>query len=196
VNEPLIGEPPIAGDAERRRSSASAVVAAGLIAAALALALGVYGSVHDPTGRDLPTAWFDSTRSLKSWLATTAIALMILQALIGLRINPARTSLSPPRPRLVEVHRLVGTVAFALTLPVVFHCLWSLGFQTSSTRVLIHSLAGTAAYGAYAAKILLVRRPDSPRWAIPAAGAFVLVIFVVAWWSSAMWFFTTATGLK
>jgi len=30
---------------------------------------------------------------------------------------------------------------FVLTLPVAFHCLWALGFGTTSLRVVVHSLA-------------------------------------------------------
>jgi hypothetical protein len=37
-----------------------------------------------------------------------------------------------PRVRpawLGTAHRLTGTLAFLLTLPVAYHCLWALGFQ-------------------------------------------------------------------
>jgi len=179
-----VDEAPIDEITRPAKGATAVAVSAGLTAAAVALALGIYGSVHHPTGRNLPTVWFETTRSLKSWLTTAAVALMVVQVSIGSWMHHTKKYSPPPRHTLVEIHRLIGTVAFALTLPVVFHCLWSLGFQSSSTRVLIHSLAGTAAYGAYAAKILLARQPISPRWSVPAVGTLVLVLFATAWWSS------------
>ena len=47
-----------------------------------------------------------------------------------------------------------GTAAFVVYLPVAYHCLWSLGFQDTDTRVLAHSLLGCAFYGAMATKLL------------------------------------------
>ena len=58
-------------------------------------------------------------------------------------------------PRWVAVaHRWSGSLAFAVSIPVALHCVWSLGFVTTTPRVLVHSIAGSAFYGAYAAKML------------------------------------------
>ena len=46
-----------------------------LIGAAVALSLGVYGRVHDPTGRSLITLVFTRSINLKVWVATAAFAL-------------------------------------------------------------------------------------------------------------------------
>jgi len=54
-------------------------------------------------------------------------------------------------------------LAFLFSLPVVYHRLWSLGFQSGSTRVLLHSIFGCLVYGAFAAKVLIVR---TPRWVL------------------------------
>jgi hypothetical protein len=81
-------------------------------------------------------------------------------------------------------------VAFVLTLPPAFHCLWALGFGTGSTRVVAHSVAGCAFYGAYAAKMLGLRVRGLPGRAIPLLGATVLTSFVVVWLSASLWFFT------
>ena len=63
-----------------------------------------------------------------------------------------------------------------LTLPVAFHCIWSLGFATGSTRVLVHGLAGCLFYGAYAAKMLGLRVRGLPGWALPVLGGTVLAL--------------------
>jgi thiamine transporter ThiT len=81
-------------------------------------------------------------------------------------------------------------VAFVVSLPVAVHCLWSLGFVTSSPRVLVHGLAGCAFYGAYAAKMLGLRLRGLPGWALPVLGGLVFTTFVLVWLTSALWFFT------
>ena len=168
-------------------------IAAPLLAgAAVAVALGVYANVHEPTGRSYVIAGFSSTVTMKNWLATAALALVATQLAGGSWM--ARSTPTRPAPGwLPDAHRLVGTLAFALTLPVAFHCLWSLGYQTGSARVAAHSLLGCAAYGAFAAKFAVVRRPDQPRWALPAAGGLLAVVLVATWWTSALWFFTNVS---
>ena len=55
-------------------------------------------------------------------------------------------------------HRISGRLAFIVSLPVAYHCLWSLGFQDTDTRVLLHSLLGCCFYGAFAAKVTVVNK--------------------------------------
>ena len=69
-------------------------------------------------------------------------------------------------PRL---HRWSGRVAVLLTVPVAVHCLYALGFQLGSPRVLVHSLVGCFFYGVFVAKMLVLPRPDAP--ALEHAGA-------------------------
>src|SRR5437867_13121112 len=56
-----------------------------------------------------------------------------------------------------SAHRWSGRAAILLTLPAAYHCIFLLGFGTHSPRVLIHSLLGSALYGAVVAKVLIVR---------------------------------------
>jgi len=88
------------------------------------------------------------------------------------------------------VHRWSGSAAFVLTLPPAFHCLWALGFGTGSTRVVAHSIAGCAFYGAYAAKMIGLRVKGLPSRTIPVIGGLALASFAVVWLSAALWFFT------
>jgi hypothetical protein len=83
-------------------------------------------------------------------------------------------------------------VAFVLTVPVALHCVWSLGFVTSTPRVLAHGILGCAFYGAYAAKMLGLRLRGLPGWALPVLGGSVFALFVLLWLTSALWFFTRA----
>ena len=87
------------------------------------------------------------------------------------------------------MHRLAGTLAFLFTLPVAFLCLWSLGFQDHTTRVLVHSLLGCFFYGAFVVKILAVRVRGLPNWLLPVMGGVVFVTLVGIWLTSSFWFF-------
>ena len=92
---------------------------------------------------------------MKAWLATAALLLVVVQLVTALwmwgRLPGVRGT---PRLARLPVHRWSGAVAFAVSIPVAVHCVWSLGFVTSTPRVLWHSVLGCAFYGAYAAKML------------------------------------------
>src|SRR5437762_1690230 len=95
-----VAAPPMPG----ARSSSGRLLLALAIGALVALSLGIYGRVHDPTGRSLVTLFFSKTITLKVWLATAAVALAVLQAIGGLRMygKPGRG----PGPRWIwPAHR-------------------------------------------------------------------------------------------
>ena len=52
----------------------------------------------------------------------------------------------------------------------------------------VHSLAGCFFYGAFAAKVLIVRSRRLPGWALPLAGGLLVTLVVVIWYSSALWY--------
>jgi hypothetical protein len=173
-----------------RRTLVPLLVAA-LCGGAVAVALGVYGRRHDATGQALFTLGFSSTLSMKAWLATIVVVLALLQMSLALwmygKIGRAAPDWVGP------THRLVGTLAFLVSLPVAYHCLWALGFKTSDsgTRVFVHSLLGCAFYGAFTMKVLCVRTVRMPNWALPLVGGAVFAILVALWCTSSLWFFDT-----
>jgi len=178
----------------RSGASAARILVPLTIGALVALSLGVYGHVHDPTGRSLVTLFFSETITLKVWLATAAFALAIGQVLGGLRMYG---KLGKSRgPRWIRTgHRIAGTGAFLLTIPVAYHCLWALGFQSYSTRVLIHGIAGCFFFGALTAKVIFVRTRRWPKWVLPTMGGLLFSALTVIWLSSAFWFFQQ-NGIK
>ncbi len=161
------------------------LLAAGL-GALVAVGLGVYGNVHDPSQELVFTLFFSSTISMKVWLGTAAAAFAVVQVVSAMWVYgklPGRT------PAWVgSVHRISGRLAFIVSLPVAYHCLWSLGFQDTDTRVLAHSLLGCAVYGAFAAKVTIVRSRGLPGIALPVAGGIMFAILIGAWLTSALWF--------
>lgn len=173
------------------RSDRRGLLWAAVVGAAAAVVLGVYGNVHDPTGRSLVTGFFSATINAKVWLATAAMALGVFQLATALRIYGKLGSVAAPS-WMGKAHRISGTTAILLTLPVSYHCLWALGFTADAgTRVLIHSLVGCFFYGAFIAKVMIVRNHQLPGWALPWAGGVVFTALVGLWLTSSLWFFTT-----
>lgn len=177
---------------ERTRSTG---IAAGafLTGAAVSVLLGVYGQVHDPTGETALTAFFSGQLQFKVWAATLAALFAVAQLMSALRLyGRFRT---PAPAWLGDVHRLTGTLAFLCTLPVAYHCLWSIGFDLDGgvDRVLIHSIAGCLFYGAFVVKVAGVRI-HRIGWVLPFAGGTVFTLLVVLWFTSSFWFFTTFDG--
>ena len=157
--------------------------------AAVALALGVYGNVHDPTGRSLVTLAFTATINLKVWFATIAMTLALFQAASGAKMFGKLGSGHGPS-WLPRAHRASGTLAFLFAIPVAYHCLWALGFQDTSARVIAHGTAGCVFFGALAAKVLIVRDKGSRAFAFQLAGGLLFAALTVVWLTSALWFFT------
>jgi hypothetical protein len=161
------------------------LIAAGL-GAIVALTLGIYGNVHDPSQKLVFTLFFQSTIAMKVWFATIALGFAVVQVLSALWLYGKLGGDAPAW--LGDVHRISGRLAFLVSLPVAYHCLWSLGFQDTDTRVLAHSLLGCAVYGAFAAKVTIVRSKNLPGAALPIAGGLMFSLLVGVWLTSALWF--------
>ena len=143
------------------------------------------------TYTDLVTTVFSSTIAAKAWLASAALVLALVQVTTAARIY-RKLSFLPKRGRAISrVHRWSGRTAFLLTLPVFFHCVTILGFQTPTARVAAHSLIGTFFYGVFAAKVLIVRDRALPGWALPTAGLTLASLLGLLWLTSSLWYFTT-----
>jgi hypothetical protein len=162
----------------------------GLLGLGVAVALYAAGRLHQP---DYTFSLFGQqglgALSLKSALATAVLGLAGVQLLLALwmfRKLPIR--LAAPR-RTGLVHRITGLVLFALTVPIAVHCLIAYGVRLTSPRIAVHSLAGCLFYGAFTAKVLLVRSRRLPGWAVPAAGGLLALIVGVLWYTSALWFY-------
>jgi hypothetical protein len=156
---------------------------------AVAILLGVYAKLHHPTGFALDIAGFSSPLYAKAWLTTAAVVFACVQLATAYRMRrPAGADW------VVGLHRWSGRIAILLTVPVIIHCIYALGFGTYSVRVYAHSVLGCLFYGAFVAKMLslgLVRRDAMPRWLIPVLGVAVFLLLVAVWATSALWLFTS-----
>ena len=161
-----------------------------LLGAGVSVALGVYARAHTPSSRPLFTLGFSGMLQMKTWLATGVLVLVLVQLASAMWMWGRLPGAGEAPDWLAPVHRWSGTVAFVLSLPVAFHCIWALGFGSPTPRVILHSTAGCLFYGAYAAKMLGLRLPGLPGWALPVLGGTVLGSLVVVWLTAALWFFT------
>ena len=141
------------------------------------------------TYTDLVTTVFSSTIAAKAWFATAAVALAVVQVTTAARIYGRLDFLPEQGPAIATIHRWSGRLAFVCTLPVFFHCVTILGWQTPSTRVAAHSVLGTLVYGVFVAKILVVRDRALPGWALPVAGLTLASTLGLLWATSALWYF-------
>src|SRR4051812_31246614 len=115
--------------AAERPASRKLLIAAAL-GAAVAVALGVYGRVHDPSQQLVFTLFFSSTIAMKVWLATVALAFAVVQVTSALWMYGKLPGRAPAW--IGDAHRISGRLAFLISLPVAYHCLWSLGFQDTT----------------------------------------------------------------
>jgi hypothetical protein len=131
--------------------------------------------------------FFSDSLHFKVWFATAALALAALQLLSAawiFRRLPWR------RPSWIGLlHRWTGRLVLLVTLPVAYHCIFKLGFQRTDGRVLAHSFLGSAFYGAFACKVMVVRLNRFPTWVLPTAGGLLFAILLAVWYTSAFWFF-------
>ena len=133
--------------------------------------------------------FFSDTIHMKAWLATGAIVLALFQALTGARLFEI-VHFAPYGRFWNHIHRGSGYLAILLTLPVAYHCIFLLGFETTTVRVTVHSLLGSAFYGAFLGKVIVVRSGAFPGWALPVAGALLFAILFGLWATSSLYLFS------
>jgi len=132
--------------------------------------------------------FFSDRLHMKAWLTTAALLLGLGQLLTAARIYGKLRF--PPEGHLYPLlHRWSGRAAILLTLPAAYHCVFKLGFGTYDARAFIHSLLGASFYGAFFAKVLIVRTSGYPIWALPMVGVVLFAILMALWLTSAFWLF-------
>jgi Family of unknown function (DUF6529) len=176
--------------ARTRRTNVGALVLALGLGSLVSVGLGVYGRLHEPTFYALNLAGFSSGLVAKAWLATGAFVLVLVQLGSALVMYGRIPGVAGPW-WIGGLHRWSGRAAVLLTVPIAVHCLYALGFQGGEPRVLVHSLFGCFFYGAFTAK-MLVLRAETPKWTLPVLGGAVFTALTALWFTSAAWFFATS----
>ena len=162
--------------------------------AVVALLVGVFGRVHDPTLAGTTTFGFRTVIDMKVVLSVVIGVLAVLQVAGALWIYGR---LGRPAPSWVgTAHRVSGLVAVVLTLVVAYHCLWALGLEAGTLadgepvplRTVVHGVLGCAVLGAVVVKVVAVRSRRAPGWFLPLAGGLLFALLVTAVLTSAAWY--------
>jgi hypothetical protein len=162
--------------------------------AVVALLVGVFGRVHDPSLGGTTTLGFKTVIAMKVVVATVVGVLAVLQ-LIGALWIYGKLGVSAPS-WLGNAHRASGIVALGLALFVAYHCLFALGLEYGhlhsgekvSTRTFVHGLIGCAVMGALVVKVVAVRSRRAPGWFLPVAGGLLFALLILAVLTSALWY--------
>ena len=176
------------------QQSISIPIAAFAVGGVVALLLGVFGKVHDPTLSGTTSLGFTTVIGMKVAL-TVVIAILALLQVIGALCLYGRLGVRPPS-WLGTAHRLGGTVTVVLTVFVGYHCLWALGLESGTLddgyevplRAVVHGLLGCAFFGALVVKIVAVRTRRAPGWFLPVAGGLLFAVLISAVLTSAVWY--------
>ena len=164
------------------------------VGAVVALLVGVFGRLHEPTLDGTTTLGYSTVLAMKTVVSTGIAVLVVVQLVTALWIYGKLGGRAPSW--LGTVHRATGATALLLTLFVAYHCLWSLGLEVGSlpdgtpvsTRTFVHGLLGCAVVGAIVVKIVAVRSRRAPGWFLPVAGGLLFSLLVLAILTSAVWY--------
>jgi hypothetical protein len=181
-------------EANRARTAGFGPIALALPAAVLiAIFAAVYVAGRSITPDYSGVALFGRTATdtlpLKSTLASVVLGLAGFQLLSAIWIYGRLPRLGSRPAWLPPLHRLAGASAILVSLPVAYHCMRAYGVQTFDTRVALHSIAGCFVYGAFVAKLTIVRSKRLPGWTLPVAGGALVATVAVLWYTSALWYY-------
>ncbi|MFE9812958.1 DUF6529 family protein [Streptomyces sp. NPDC005227] len=156
----------------------------------VAVGLGIYfvgrGLTPDPNS-SLFGAHYDDAMTLKARLGSALLGLALIQLLLAARMY-GRLPGAKPSPRIASTtHRLTGLVAFLLSAPIAYHCVTAYGIELTTPRVAIHSITGCVLYGAFAAKVVVVRSRKFPGWMLPVVGGLLFCSIALLWYTAALW---------
>ena len=176
------------------QKSMSIPLTAFTVGAVVALLVGVFGRVHQPTLDGTTTLGYSTVLAMKTVVATGIAVLVVVQIVTALWIFGKLGIRAPSW--LGIFHRTTGVLALVLSLFVAYHCLWSLGLEVGrlpdgepvSTRTFVHGLIGCAVIGAMVVKIVAVRSRRAPGWFLPVAGGLLFSLLVLAILTSAVWY--------
>jgi hypothetical protein len=163
--------------------------------AAVALLIGVFGRVHDPTLSGTTTLGFHTVIQMKVVVSTVIGVLVLFQGFSALVLY-GRLPVRAPR-WLGKVHRTSGGLALVLAVFVAYHCLWSLGLEYGhlddgekvGARTVIHGVLGCLVFGTAVVKVVAVRSRRAPGWFLPLAGGLLFTLFVAVILTSAVWYY-------
>jgi len=164
------------------------------VGAVVAILVGVFGRVHDPTLDGTTTLGYPTVLAMKTVVSTVIGVLAVVQV-VGALWMYGKLGVRAPS-WLGTAHRATGVLAVLLSVFVAYHCLWALGLeigtlpdgQQVSARSTVHGVLGCAVVGALVVKVVAVRSRRAPGWFLPVAGGLLFALVVLVVLTSAGWY--------
>ena len=179
--------PTMSATAVDRPSAAPRLLFAAALGALVAVALGVYGRVHDPSQELVFTLFFSSTIAMKVWLGSVAAALAVVQVISAMwvygrlpgRARPsgraaftgspgAWPSSSPSRWPTTACGRSASRTPTPACWPIRCSAARSTAPSPARSRSCVQA--------------------GLPGLALPVAGGIMFAVLIGAWLTSALWF--------
>lgn len=162
--------------------------------AVVALLLGVFGRVHEPTLGGTTALGFGTVIEMKV-VVSTAIGVLAVLQVVGALWMYGRLGIRAPS-WLGTAHRVSGAIALLLSVFVGYHCLWALGLESGRfadgekvpLRTVLHGVLGCAVFGAAVVKVVAVRSRRAPGWLLPVAGGLLFALLMLVVLTSAGWY--------
>jgi len=171
---------------------AGRLAVAGGLALVVAAALYAFGRTHPPAyAMGLLGQHGLAVNRLKAQLATGMLGLALVQLTLALWM----TNGSRGRDRAAAGAGAASRRRCELVSALVAGCrALHVRLRRAAGRptVAVHSVAGCFFYGAFAAKVLIVRSRRLPGWALPLAGGLLVTLIAAMWCSSALWYFNNS----
>jgi Family of unknown function (DUF6529) len=181
----------MAGSAEQK--SIAVPLGAFAAGAIVALLLGVFSKVHDPTLDGTTTLGFKDVRDMKV-VVSTVIGVLAVGQLIGALWIYGKLGIRAPS-WVGTAHRVSGAITLVLAVFVGYHCIWAFGFQTGTVhgyevppRAIVHEVLACVVFGAVVVKVVAVRSKRAPGWFLPIAGGLLFAALLVVVLTSAGWY--------
>ena len=181
----------MAGSAEQK--SIAVPLGAFAAGATVALLLGVFSRVHDPTLDGTTTLGFKDVRDMKV-VVSTVIGVLALGQLVGALWIYGKLGIRAPS-WVGTAHRVSGAITLVLAVFVGYHCIWAFGFQTGTVhgydvppRAIVHEVLACVVFGAVVVKVVAVRSKRAPGWLLPIAGGLLFAALLVVVLTSAGWY--------
>jgi hypothetical protein len=181
----------MAGSAEQK--SIAVPLGAFAAGAIVALLLGVFSKVHDPTLDGTTTLGFKDVRDMKV-VVSTVIGVLAVGQLVGALWIYGKLGIRAP-PWVGTAHRVSGAITLVQAVFVGYHCIWAFGFQTGTVhgydvppRAIVHEVLACVVFGAVVVKVVAVRSNRAPGWFLPIAGGLLFAALLVVVLTSAGWY--------
>ena len=128
---------------------------------------------------------------MKVWLSSVAVLFALFQVFTALWMY-GRLPIASRPSWLADAHRISGRLAFLISLPVAYHCLYQLAFQTRRRACWPTRCSAASSTARSPRRSRIIHMPGRAGVWLPVIGGTVFTLLVATWVTSGLWFITTS----